>query len=90
MNRSKLNIRTDLLRATKTALHVDQPFQKELVETFIEKAIWEFENNLPEEEDLKGELQGYKEKVSLVEDNFLERIRWGEKVLTISSRLGLQ
>lgn len=56
MNRNKLNIRMDLLRAAKTAFDVKYPFEDKIAKTFIEKAKEEFENIVPSAIELKNEL----------------------------------
>jgi peptidoglycan hydrolase CwlO-like protein len=90
MNRNKLNIRTDLLRVTKMALDVGNPFEKGLANTFLNKAKKELEESFPNEKRLEKEIEDYQKKIDSIAIDPLERIRWGEKVLTISSRLGVE
>jgi len=78
----------DLLRVAKSALDVKNPFDEETSNTFLDKAALEFNSNLPQETILKNELGTYKLQINLIKDDPLKRIRWGEKVMTIASRLG--
>ena len=88
MNRNKLNIRMDLMRVVKTALEIDKPFEKAIAYMFLDKALQEFESNLPKETLLKNELQLFNSQIDDISNDPLKRIRWGEKVMTIASRLG--
>lgn len=88
MNRNKLNIKMDLLRSVKTAFEINKPFEKEVTKVFINKALQEFETNLPKEILLKAELQEFGSQIDDIAKDPLKRIRWGEKVMTLASRLG--
>ena len=52
----------DLMRVVKTALEIDKPFEKAIAYMFLDKALQEFESNLPKETLLKNELQLFIEK----------------------------
>jgi len=88
MNKNKLNIRMDLLRTAKTAFEINKPFDKNISNVFINKALEEFENNLPKESALKKELADFQSQIDNMLNDPLKRIRWGEKIMTIASRLG--
>jgi hypothetical protein len=88
MNRTKLNIRMDLMRVAKTALDTDRPFEENIANTFIDKAKSEFENNLKEESPLKDELVMYQNQIPEISSDNIKRLHWGEKIMTIASRLG--
>lgn len=88
MNRTKLNIKMDLLRVAKTALDLKNLFDEGVANVFINKAKSEFENNLQGELELKSELVVYQKQIPDIESDNLKRIRWGEKVMTLASRLG--
>jgi len=88
MNRTKLNIRMDLMRVAKTALDIDQPFQENIANTFINKAKSEFEDNLKDETVLKDELLSYQTQIPNISNDSSKRMKWGEKIMTIASRLG--
>lgn len=88
MNRTKLNIRMDLLRVAKTALDLSKPFEEDVANVFIEKAKQEFENNLKDETVLKDELVSYQAQILNLSTDDTKRLHWGEKIMTIASRLG--
>ena len=88
MNRNKLNIRMDLLRTVKTAFEINKPFDKNVAGVFLNKALEEFDRNLPKETELKNELAEFKSQLDNIYNDPLKRIRWGEKVMTIALRLG--
>ena len=88
MNRTKLNIRMDLMRVAKTALELDIPFEEKIANTFIDKAKLEFENNLKDDYDLENELISYQTQIPSILDDSNKRLKWGEKILTVASRLG--
>ncbi|KKT84226.1 MAG: hypothetical protein UW82_C0026G0012 [candidate division WWE3 bacterium GW2011_GWC2_44_9] len=77
MNRAKLNIRTDLFRVAKTAFK------------FIEKAKLELDRIPVESATLKNDLVSYQAEMNTIQNDPLKRIRWGEKIITISTRLGI-
>lgn len=89
MNRTKLNIKMDLLRVAKTALDIKNDFDTQISEQFINKAKEEF--SLIEDEDkiLLDDLKKHQKEVSEIRNDLLKRIRWGEKIMTIASRLSL-
>ena len=78
----------DLMRVVKTALEIDKPFEKAIAYMFLDKALQEFESNLPKETLLKNELQLFNSQIDDISNDPLKRIHWGEKVMTIASRLG--
>lgn len=88
MNRTKLNIKMDLMRVAKIALDLKNSFDQSVANVFIDKAKSEFENNLHTETALKVELEQYQKQIPLVAQDNLQRLRWGEKVMTLASRLG--
>jgi|GEM_PF-1455062 hypothetical protein len=88
MNRNKLNIKMDLLRTAKSAFDINRPFDKTIADVFLTKALEEFDKNLPEETGLKKELVEFKAQLATVCTDPIKRIRWGEKVMTVASRLG--
>jgi len=88
MNRTKLNIKMDLLRVAKTALDLKNPFNTTVADVFIDKAKLEFENNLQNDMELKKELVAYQNQMLNIANDNLQRIRWGEKVMTLAGRLG--
>jgi len=77
----------DLLRAAKTALDTSVPFDLELADTFINKAKEEFSNVTDKESLLVKDLVGYQTQMHSIANDSVKRTRWGEKVLTIASRL---
>jgi len=76
------------MRVAKTAFEITKPFDKKFAELFLNKALSEFEKNLPEETLLKKELVGFQAQIDLVHNDPLKRLRWGEKIMTIATRLG--
>ena len=89
MNRTKLNIKMDLLRVSKTALDIKNDFDVEISEEFLNKAREEFA--LIEDEDrlLLKDLETHQEQINEIKKDPLKRIRWGEKIMTIASRLNI-
>ena len=87
MNRTKLNIKMDLLRAAKTALEVDKEFDQNLAAVFLNKAREEFEKLQDSEKNMVNELIIYQENMHSLHNDSENRKRWGEKVLTVASRL---
>ena len=89
MNRAKLNIKMDLLRVAKTALDIKNEFDTTISREFLDKAKKEF--SLIEDEDrlLLKDLKIHQEQVNDIKNDPLKRIRWGEKIMTIASRLNL-
>lgn len=88
MNKHKLNIRMDLLRAAQVSLDVGKPFKEDIVNTFLNKAKSTFDANLSEEKHLRNEIAFYQKQIPSVGNSNLKRIQWAEKVMTIASRLG--
>jgi hypothetical protein len=88
MNRTKLNIRMDLLRVAKAALDLSKPFEVDLANVFINKARQEFDNSLKDEVALKDELISYQTQIPRIRVDNTKRLHWGEKIMTIASRLG--
>ncbi len=88
-NKTKLNIKMDLLRVAKTALDIKNDLDLQLSEEFLNKAREEF--SLIEDEDkmLLKDLITHQEQLNDIKDDSLKRIRWGEKIMTIASRLSL-
>ena len=78
----------DLMRVVKTALEIDKPFEKAIAYMFLDKALQEFKSNLPKETLLRNELQKFNSQIDDISNDPLKRIHWGEKVMTIASRLG--
>jgi len=78
----------DLLRTAKTAFEINKPFDKNVAGVFLNKALEEFDRNLPKETKLKNELAEFKSQLDSIYNDPLKRIRWGEKVMTIALRLG--
>ncbi|MFZ2663955.1 MAG: hypothetical protein WAX66_01185 [Patescibacteria group bacterium] len=89
MNRAKLNVRMDLMRVAKTALDADKPFEEQIANTFIDKAKSELENNLKDDYLLRDELVMYQKQIPNISSDTVKRLHWGEKILTIASRLGI-
>jgi hypothetical protein len=89
MNRNKLNIKMDLLRVSKTALDIKNDFDTKISEEFLNKAREEF--SLIEDEDkmLLNDLITHQKQINDIKNDPLKRIRWGEKIMTIASRLNL-
>ncbi len=87
MNRIKLNIKMDLLRVAKTALEVDKEFDQNLAAVFLNKAREEFEKLQDSEKNLVNELISYQKNMSSLNNDPEKRKKWGEKVLTVASRL---
>ncbi|OGC51111.1 hypothetical protein A2W32_00500 [candidate division WWE3 bacterium RBG_16_37_10] len=88
MNRNKLNVKMDLLRAAKTAFEINKPFDRNITKVFLNKAKDEFENKLPQETLLKNELMEFSLQIDDIVNDPLKRIHWGEKVMTLAARLG--
>ena len=78
----------DLLRSAKSAFEINKPFDKNIANLFIRKALDEFDNNFPQETVLRKELTNFQTQIDSIATDPLKRIRWGEKVMTIASRLG--
>ncbi len=89
MNRTKLNIKMDLLRVSKTALDIKNDFDTKISNEFLNKAREEFA--LVEDEDrlLIKDLKTHQEQINDIKNDPLKRIKWGEKIMTIASRLSL-
>jgi len=87
MNRNKLNIKMDLLRAAKSALEINKEFDREISETFLNKAKEEFALVDDSDKKLLLEINIYQNQIGEIKSDPLKRIRWGEKLLTIASRL---
>ncbi|GIW69632.1 MAG: hypothetical protein KatS3mg101_0379 [Patescibacteria group bacterium] len=79
----------DLLRAAKSALEIDKEFDQETSETFLNKAKEEFAQIEDLDKKLLSEINIYQSQIEKIKSDPLERIRWGEKILTIASRLSL-
>jgi hypothetical protein len=88
MNRNKLNIKMDLLRTAKGAFEINRPFDKNIAGVFLNKALEEFDKNLPNEKELINDLSEFKSQLDTIYNDPIKRIRWGEKVMTVASRLG--
>ena len=78
----------DLMRVAETALNLNKPFEKETANVFINKAKLEFENNLKDETVLVDELVSYQTQIPNISNDNIKRLQWGEKIMTIASRLG--
>jgi len=78
----------DLLRSAKSAFEINKPFDKTIANLFIRKALEEFDNNFPQETVLRKELANFQVQINSISSDPLKRIRWGEKIMTIASRLG--
>lgn len=78
----------DLMRVAKTALNINVPFETETATLFLDKAKTEFNSHLATEKVLKNELEHYQSKIADIKDSKSERLKWGEKIMTIASRLG--
>lgn len=87
MNRNKLNIKMDLLRVAKTALDTSVPFNFQLADIFINKAKEEFSMVTDKESALVNDLNNYQIEMQDIVNDSVKRTQWGEKVLTIASRL---
>ncbi len=87
MNRNKMNIKMDLLRAAKSALEVKSEFDPKLSETFLNKAKEEFQFIKDEERLLEKDLEVHCNQINDIKSDPLKRLQWGEKILTIASRL---
>jgi len=79
----------DLLRVAKTALDIKNDFDTQISEEFINKAKKEFSLIEDEDKRLLNDLKIHQEQVNEIKDDPLKRIRWGEKIMTIASRLNL-
>ena len=89
MNRAELNIRTDLFRVAKTAFNIKKQFEYEIAQEFIEKAKLELDRIPVESATLKNDLVSYQAEMNTIQNDPLKRIWWGEKIITISTRLGI-
>jgi len=89
MNRTKLNIKMDLLRVAKTALDTKSDFDTKISEEFLNKAREEFALIEDEDKLLLKDLKIHQEQVNEIKNDPLKRIRWGEKIMTIASRLSV-
>lgn len=78
----------DLMRVAKIALELDKPFEENIANVFINKARSEFEENLKDENKLKDELISYQKEIPIIALDTKKRKQWGEKIMTIASRLG--
>ncbi len=87
MNRNKLNIKMDLLRVAKSAIEISKEFDQEISETFLNKAEKEFTLINDSDRELLSEVNTYRNQIGEIKSDPLKRIRWGEKLLTIASRL---
>ena len=87
MNRIKMNIKMDLLRVAKSALDIRNDFDEAVSITFLDKAEEEFKLIEDSEKNLAGELKKHREQIDDIKEDRLKRLRWGEKILTVASRL---
>lgn len=90
MNRTKMNIKMDLMRVAKSALDIKNDFDKNVSETFLNKVEEEFKLIEDDEKKLLQDLKEYRAQVSEIKEDPLKRLRWGEKILTIASRLSTE
>jgi len=77
----------DLLRVAKTALDTSTPFNLEIANTFINKAKEEFSSITDKDSLLVNDLVSYQNQMHSIVNDSVKRTRWGEKILTIASRL---
>ncbi len=87
MNKTKLNIKMDLLRVATNALEINKEFDYNLATVFLNKAREEFKKLQDSEKTLVNELIIYQESMASSVKDLEKRKKWGEKVLTIASRL---
>ena len=87
MNRNKLNIKMDLLRASKTALDTDKNFDQEITKIFLDKAKQEFAFIIDSDKTLLDDIETYQKQMKEMSSDPLKRIRWGEKIMTVASML---
>ena len=78
----------DLLRTAKSAFEVSKPLDQPLCSIFLTRALKDLEKHFPNETVLKTDLAICTSQINELRDDSLERIRWGEKVMTIAARLG--
>ena len=90
MNRTKMNIKMDLLRVAKTAFDIKNDFDIQVSQTFLNQAEKEFNLIEDSEKTLIEDLKKHKKQILDIKDDPLKRIRWGEKILTIASRLSMK
>ena len=82
-----MNIKMDLLRVAKSALDIRNDFDEAVSITFLDKAMSEFKKIEDDEKILRRDLEEHRKQMGKVISDPLERLRWGEKILTIASRL---
>lgn len=80
----------DLLRVSKTALQIGTLFDDKLVKTFLDKAKLEFKKIDDFDRKLLTDLHKLSKKIPSKNDDPIKRIRWGEKIMTIASRMSLE
>jgi len=85
-----MNIKMDLIRVAKTALDIKNDFDESVSKTFLKKAEEEFKLIEDNEKKLLQDLKKYEKQIDEIKIDPLKRLRWGEKILTIASRLSTQ
>jgi len=89
MNRTKMNIKMDLMRAARSALEIEKPFDKKTSDMFINKAKEEFAKINDIDRKLEEQLDSLHTQMAGLDSNPTSRKQWGEKILTVASRLSV-
>jgi hypothetical protein len=84
-----MNIKMDLLRVAKTALDTKNEFDTQVSKEFLDKAKKEFLLIGDEERDLLNVLESHYNEMDDIKNDHEKRIKWGEKIMTIASRLSI-
>lgn len=83
----KNSVRNDLRRVSKWTVEATGPLPKAKTQTFLQHARDEFSKlSDPHSQQLASELERLTEQLSDLTDP-LQRLRWAEKVLTLSCRV---
>lgn len=79
----------DLLRVAKTALDTKNEFDTQVSKEFLDKAKKEFLLIEDEEKDLLSVLESHYDEMDEIKNDPEKRVKWGEKIMTIASRLSI-
>ena len=82
------NIQNDLRRISKWAAELDKDLPQSQIKVFLAHALKDF-NKLTDKHSLglRAELEKLSKQQSTITQDPLTRLRWAEKILTISCRL---
>ncbi|MBU0708932.1 hypothetical protein KJ596_04275 [Patescibacteria group bacterium] len=81
------HVKNDLRRVAKWAGEIDKPFPKEKIDIFLRHAMKDFRSLPPKNtKRLEGSFMEVIQQERVGQDS-LQRLRWAEKVLTLSCRL---